>query len=154
MVPRKQPWYKTCDPNDDHFIRSVTQANNLEPLALDPADWAMIKRAEKLAKKEPTATFEIAVGTLLDMIDTLDNWARNPVGIPPPICNDGPGLNIIDVDVYLWVRAITPKEGKDLFTKMLWGIFAAPGQWEQLVGVRWTKRSIDSLRFTTPEPFV
>jgi hypothetical protein len=99
-------------------------------------------------------TLNIAIGMPLDMIDMLDNWARNPVGIPPPIHDDGPGLNIIDIDVYLWVCAITPKEGKDLFTKMLWGIFAAHSQWEQLVGVRWTKRSIESLRFATPNPFV
>jgi hypothetical protein len=107
-----------------------------------------------LVKKEPIVTFEITVGMPLNMINTLDNWARNPVGIPPPIRDDGPSLNIIDVDVYLWVRAITPKEGKDLFTKLLWGIFAAPGRWEQLVSVQWTKKSIDSLRFATPGPFV
>jgi hypothetical protein len=69
------------------------------------------------------------------MIDMLDNWVRNPVGIPPPICDDGPGLNIIDVDMYLWVCTITPKESKDLFTKMLLGIFSTPGRWEQLVSV-------------------
>jgi hypothetical protein len=153
-VPWEQLWYKTCDPDDDHFITSVAQAKDIQPLAQDPADWALIKQAEKLVKKEPIATFEIAIGTPLDMIDTLDNWVRNPVGIPPPICNDGPSLNIIDINMYLWVRAITPKESKDLFTKMLWGIFAAPGRWEQLLGVRWTKRSIDSLRFATPKPFV
>jgi hypothetical protein len=95
-------------------------------LAQDSSDWAMIKQAEKLTKKEPIATFEIAIGMPLNIINKLDNWARNPVGIPPPIRNDGPSLNIIDVDMYLWVCAITPKEGKDLFTKMLRGIFAAP----------------------------
>jgi hypothetical protein len=79
-----------CDPNDDHFIRSVARAKDIEPLVWDPADWAMIKQAEKLAKKEPTVTFEIAVGMPLDMINMLDNWARNPVGIPPPFAMMAP----------------------------------------------------------------
>jgi hypothetical protein len=59
----------------------------------------MIKRADKLVKRELIATFEIAVGTPLNMLETLDNWARNPMGIPPPIRNDGPNLNIINVDM-------------------------------------------------------
>jgi hypothetical protein len=48
MAPHAQPWYKTCNPDDDHFITSVTQAKDIEPLAQDQADWVIIKQAEKL----------------------------------------------------------------------------------------------------------
>jgi hypothetical protein len=42
-APRKQPWYMTCNPDDDHFIRSVAWAKDLKLLARDLSDWAMIK---------------------------------------------------------------------------------------------------------------
>ena len=66
----------------------------------------------------------------------VTEWSMNPIGLPRPICQDKHGLlNQDDIDVWLWLQAITPEHNpKGAFDHALWPIFQQPGRWNMLVG--------------------
>src|SRR6266481_8140277 len=66
----------------------------------------------------------------------IQQWSNNLCSIPHAIHEDSQGrLDLVNLDVWLWNRAIAPIKQEDLFKQVLWrNIFLVIGRWEELVG--------------------
>jgi hypothetical protein len=54
--------------------------------------------------------FGIGAGTAGDIVTILLGWQHNQEGIPAPICGESDGtLNTSDIDVWMWLRKLSPK---------------------------------------------
>jgi len=139
-APRQQVWYQTCDLKDTRFLELLQQAE-----ATPPAKWMLAQHMVVNCKEchnrrgmQPLA-FAIDASLPSDVKGWIAQWAKNPVSVPRPVCEDMDGrLNLVDIDVWAWSKAITPKSQKEPFTTVLWDIFQTPGRWHTLVNeIRW-----------------
>jgi hypothetical protein len=115
-----------CPLNDVKFEAAVQFAKSLVPGAQDNDKHQAIIQCSKSDGVLTLDAFQSAEGTPPDIINNLRQWVHNPAGIPPPVQDDGPGLNIQDMVIYLWVKKLLPK-GTLAFPKFLWNLFAVPG---------------------------
>src|SRR6266481_2176892 len=78
----------------------------------------------------------------------IQQWSNNLCSIPHAIHEDSQGrLDLVNLDVWLWNRAIAPIKQEDLFKQVLWrNIFLVIGRWEELVGkTDWQKPVVDQI---------
>ena len=65
----------------------------------------------------------------------LSLWQHNPEGVPTAIRQeDGGSLNLSDVDIWMWLRAITPTKGV-MVRQHLMQLFSEASQWASLVDI-------------------
>ena len=65
----------------------------------------------------------------------LSLWQLNPKGVPATICQEDDGsLNLYDVDIWMWLKVITPTKGM-MMRQQLMQLFGEAGQWASLVDV-------------------
>ena len=82
-------------------------------------------------KKPPC--FTIREDTPDDMQSMLHAWQRNPEGVPTTIQQeDDRSLNLSDVDIWMWLKIITPSKGV-MMRQQLMQLFGEAGQWALLV---------------------
>ena len=63
----------------------------------------------------------------------LHAWQRNPEGVPTTIRQeDDRSLNLSDVDIWMWLKIITPSKGV-MIRQWLMQLFGEAGQWASLV---------------------
>ena len=63
----------------------------------------------------------------------LHSWQRNPEGVPAAIRQeDDSSLNLSDVDIWMWLKRITPSKGV-MMRQRLMPLFGEAGQWASLV---------------------
>ena len=71
----------------------------------------MQQLCEAYQSKKPTC-FEIREDTPNDMQSMLFLWQHNPEGVPTTIRQEDDGsLNLSDVDIWIWLKSITPSKG-------------------------------------------
>ena len=67
------------------------------------------------------------------MQSMLYAWQRNPEGVPTAIRQEDDGsLNLSDVDIWMWLKIITPSKGV-MIRQRLMQLFGEAGQWASLV---------------------
>ena len=63
----------------------------------------------------------------------LYSWQHNPEGVPTAIWQEDDGsLNLSDVDIWIWLKHITPSKGV-MIRQQLMQLFGEVGQWTSLV---------------------
>ena len=63
----------------------------------------------------------------------LHAWQRNPEGVPTTIQQEDDGsLNLSDVDIWMWLKIITPSKGL-MIRQRLMQLFGEASQWASLV---------------------
>ena len=68
-----------------------------------------------------------------DMRSMLHAWQRNPEGVPTAIQQEDDGLlNLSDVDIWMWLKIITPSKGV-IMRQQLMQLFGEASQWASLV---------------------
>ena len=68
-----------------------------------------------------------------DMRLMLCSWQHNPEGIPTAIQQeDDRSLNVSDVDIWIWLKCVTPSKGV-MVRQWLMQLFGEAGQWASLV---------------------
>ena len=68
-----------------------------------------------------------------DMQSMLHAWQCNPEGVPTAIRQEDDGsLNLSDVDIWMWLKIITPSKGM-MIRQQLMQLFGEAGQWPSLV---------------------
>ena len=92
----------------------------------------MRRLCEAYQSKKPPC-FKIREDTPNDMQLMLHAWQRNPEGVPTPIRQEDDGsLNLSDVDIWMWLKIITPSKGV-MIRQQLMQLFGEAGQWASLV---------------------
>ena len=82
--------------------------------------------------KKPTY-FKIREDTPDNMQSMLYSWQHNPEGAPTAIRQEDDGsLNLSDVDIWIWLKCITPSNGV-MVRQQLMQLFDEAGQWASLV---------------------
>ena len=72
-------------------------------------------------------------GTPDNMQSMLHTWQCNPKGVPTTIQQEDDGsLNLSDVDIWMWLKIITPSKGV-MIRQQLMQLFGEAGQWASLV---------------------
>ena len=67
------------------------------------------------------------------MQSMLHAWQCNPEGVPTAIRQEDDGsLNLSDVDIWMWLKIITPSKGV-MIRRQLMQLFGEAGQWASLV---------------------
>ena len=67
------------------------------------------------------------------MQSMLHAWQHNPEGVPTAIQQeDDRSLNLSDVDIWMWLKIITPSKGM-MIRQQLMQLFGEAGQWASLV---------------------
>ena len=63
----------------------------------------------------------------------LQAWQCNPEGVPTAIQEEDDGsLNLSNVDIWMWLKIITPSKGV-MIRQQLMQLFGEAGQWASLV---------------------
>jgi len=139
-APHQQVWYQTCDLKDTRFLELLQQAETTPPAKGTLAQHTVFNRKERHDKwgVQPLV-FAINASLPSDVKGWIAQWAKNPISVPRPVREDTDSrLNLVDIDVWAWSKAITPKSQKEPFTAVLWDIFQTPGRWNTLVNeIRW-----------------
>ena len=82
--------------------------------------------------KKPTC-FKIREDMPNDMWSMLYLWQHNPEGVPTAIQQEADGsLNLSDVDIWIWLKHITPSKGV-MVRQWLMQLFGEASQWASLV---------------------
>ena len=89
---------------------------------------------EPYQSKKPTC-FKIREDTPDDMWAMLSLWQHNLEGVPTAIQQEDDGLlNLSDVDIWMWLKIITPTKGV-MMRQQLMQLFGEASQWASLVDV-------------------
>ena len=72
----------------------------------------------------------------------------NPNRVPPAVCQEEDrSMNLLDIDIWLWVQIIAPSVAPVAFKQVLWRIFQEKGQWATLTtGITPPSPAGDTLR--------
>jgi hypothetical protein len=77
--------------------------------------------------------------TLEDIWKTIVTWQRNPNGVPPAVHEDPNThkLNVCDIDITLWVKAIAPSDKKEFrrFQNLIFKVFLLANSTSSLLGI-------------------
>ena len=73
---------------------------------------AIMRQLHEAYQSKKPLCFTIREGTPDDMQSMLHTWQRNPEGVPTAIQHEDNGsLNLSDVDIWMWLKIITPSKG-------------------------------------------
>ena len=87
---------------------------------------------EAYQSKKPLC-FKIRGDTPDDMQSMLSLWQQNLEGVPTTIQQeDDRSLNLSDVDIWMWLKLITPSKGMMIWQRLM-QLFGEAGQWASLV---------------------
>jgi hypothetical protein len=111
-VPRNAEWYDLC-PLDDTRFKELHELAKVTP----PAGrmWEMnitfrhVQAQQHVDNPKPE-WFGVGPGTAGDIVTVPQGWKHNPEGVPLPIHRDSDRtLNISDIDVWMWLKKLSPK---------------------------------------------
>ena len=87
---------------------------------------------EAYQSKKPTC-YKIREDTPDNMQSMLSLWQHTPEGVPTTIWQEDDGsLNLSDIDIWMWLKLITPSKGM-MIRQQLMQLFGEAGQWVSLV---------------------
>ena len=94
---------------------------------------AIIRRLHEAYQLKKPPCFTIREGIPDNMQSMLHTWQHNPEGVPTAIRQEDDGsLNLLDVDIWMWLKIITPSKGM-MIRQRLMQLFGEASQWASLV---------------------
>ena len=94
---------------------------------------AIMQRLREAYQSKKPMCFKIREDTPNNMQSMLSLWQCNPEGVPTAIRQEDDGsLNLSDVDIWMWLKLITPSKGM-MIRQQLMQLFGEAGQWASLV---------------------
>jgi hypothetical protein len=137
-VPRTAEWYDVC-PLDDIQFQELYELAKVTPPAERMqemiATFRSVQAQRRIDNPKPKQ-FGIHPSTPGDMAPTLQSCQCNLEGVPLPICGESDGtLNTSDVDVWMWLKWLSPKSrpiNSTMWTPLI-NLFSEPGRWSGLV---------------------
>ena len=94
---------------------------------------AIMQHLREAHQSKKPMCFKIREDTSNDMQSMLFLWQHNPEGVPTAIRQEGDGsLNLSDVNIWMWLKLITPTKGV-MLRQQLMQVFSEAGQWASLV---------------------
>ena len=124
----QRPWHQACDVNTVEFQNTLQIARAIKGTERTLEQHTIINRMNKhkkaLAHANNTPPFVIPTGITKELADTMQVWTLNESACPPairqlPDCT----LHLHDVDIYIWLKKILPKEDSKVFKLQFWKLF-------------------------------
>ena len=121
-------WHQVCDMNTVKFkntlqIARVTKGaeHTLEQHVIINC---MNKHKKALARANTTPPFTILTGIAKELADAMQVWTINKSTCPPAVRQlPDHTLHLHDVDFYIWLKNISPKEDSKVFKLQFWKLF-------------------------------
>ena len=140
-TPRIAQWVDVCPLEDERFITLHELAKNTPPAERTREMNITFRRvqAQRRVDNPKPDRFGIGVGTAGDIVTILRGWQHNPEGVPAPIRGESDGtLNTTDIDVWMWMRKLSPKSrpANATLKAPLVSLFSEPGRFNDLVEAR------------------
>ena len=116
----QRPWHQACNVNTVEFQNALEIARAIKGAEHTLEQHAIINRMNKhekaLACANTTPPFVIPTGITKELADTMQVWTLNESACPLairklPDCT----LHLHDVDFYIWLKKILPKEDSKVF---------------------------------------
>ena len=83
------------------------------------------KHEKALVRDNTTPPFVIPTGIAKELADTMQVWTLNESACPPVIRQlPDRTLHLHNVDFYIWLKKISPKEDSKVFKLQFWKLFA------------------------------
>ena len=90
--------------------------------------WAALRRIQLQTQSENATLIKILSMTPTDTLPLLRGWQVNPDGVPPAVCQEEDrSMNLLDVDIWLWMQTVAPSIAPVVFKRVLWKIFQKKG---------------------------
>ena len=87
----------------------------------------MTKHVKQQNHAKATPPFTIQQGIVKELTDIMQAWILNEFTCPPAMRQLPDGtLNLHDVDFYIWMKKISPKEDAAVFKQAFWHLFMVP----------------------------
>ena len=140
-APRMAEWIDVC-PIEDPRFQELYELAKLTPPAERTREMITTFRhvnAQRRVDNPKPDRFGIRAGTAGDIVTILRAWQHNPEGVPAPIRGESDGtLNVSDVDIWMWMRTLSPKSRPPNATLRapLISLLSEAGRWSDLVEAR------------------
>ena len=124
----QHPWHQACDVNTVEFQNALKIARVIKGAECTLEQHAIINHMNKhkkaLAHANTTPPFVIPTGIAKELADTMQVWTLNESACPPAIRQlSDRMLHLHDVDFYIWLKNILPKEDSKVFKLQFWKLF-------------------------------
>ena len=126
-------WYDVCDMQLSPFLDLLKEVRRTARNELTPPMRAALHRVQLQNRSENATLIKIPATTPIDTLPLLRGWQVNPDGVPPAVCQEEDrSMNLLDIDIWLWVQIIAPSIAPVAFKRVLWRIFQEKCQWATL----------------------
>ena len=130
---RKAQWFNLCHMTDLFFKETVEVMKEIAPMWCTQDMHTIMQQLHDAYQSKKPPCFKIREDTPDDMQSMLSSWQCNPEGVPTTIRQEDDGsLNLSDVDIWMWLKFITPSKGV-MIRQRLMQLFGEAGQWASLV---------------------
>ena len=130
---RKAQWFILCPMTDLFFKETVEVVKEITPAWCMQDMHAIMRRLREAYQLKKPPCFKIREDTPDDMQLMLSLWQCNPEGVPTAIQQEDDGsLNLSDVDIWMWLKLITPSKGV-MIRQQLMQLFGEAGEWASQV---------------------
>ena len=108
--PVSQDWFDICNMQSSNFLALVKEARRTLRDQLTHLMHAALRCVTQHSQATNVSLITILPSTPVDTQPMLRGWQLNPHGVPPAIHQeDDSTMHLLDVDVWMWVQAISPK---------------------------------------------
>ena len=133
--PVNQDWFDVCDLQSSNFLALIKEARHTLHDQLTLPMHAALQCITDHSWAHKARLITILPTTPVDTQPLLRGWQLNPDGVPPAVCQEDDGtMNLLDVDIWMWVQVIAPNVAAPTFKQVIWKLFQQPGHWAVLVG--------------------
>ena len=109
---RKAQWFDLCPMTNLFFKEMVEVVKEIAPAWCMRDMHAIMRQLLEAYQSKKPPCFTIREDTPDDMQSMLHAWQHNPEGVPTAIRQEDDGsLNLSDVDIWMWLKIITPSKG-------------------------------------------
>ena len=121
-------WHQACNVNTVEFQNALQIARAIKGTECTLKQHVIIncmnKQEKALARANTTPPFVIPTGIAKELADAMQVWTLNESACPPAIRQlPDHTLHLHDVDFYIWLKKISPKEDSKVFKLQFWMLF-------------------------------
>ena len=153
--PVNQDWFDVCDLQSSNFLALVKEARHTPHDQLTLPMSTALQCITDHSRAHKARLITILPTTPVDTQPLLRGWQLNPDRVSPAVRQEDDGtMNLLDVDIWMWVQVIAPKVAAPAFKWVIWKLFQQPGHWAALVGNQCIPPPMgDTLRLSIRRPF-
>ena len=113
-----QDWFDVCDLQSSNILTLVKEARHTPHDQLTLPMHAALWRVTDHSCAHKVRLITILPTTPVDTQPLLQGWQLNPDGVPPAVRQEDDGtMNLLDVDIWMWVQVIAPKVAAPMFKR-------------------------------------